>query len=356
MREPWSTPTRYFVLALGLVGLVWFVFAAQELLRPLVLAAFLAYVINPAIELVNEHTRINRHLAVLLVYVLAILLLVALAAIAVPLITRQAADFAAELEQTAEGLREVLQRPIVVLGFSIPVNEWLAQLPTLSAGEAPDVVVNLLQATTTNLGWLLVVLVTTYYLLLDWPKLRDWLLNLVPPTRRPSVQRLYAEIAIVWRLYLYGQLRLMFIVGFLTGVALAAVGLPGAVAFGFLAGLLEAIVSVGPALVTILAAVVAYFTGSTFLPISSFWFAVIVILINAAIQGLENVWIRPRIIGSTLKMHPAIVFVAIIGALALAGGLTALIIIPVLGSLAIIGRYVYSRLLNLDPWVEEIRD
>jgi predicted PurR-regulated permease PerM len=227
-------------------------------------------------------------------------------------------------------------------------------LPVLSAGAAPaDVLVNVIQATTTNLGWLLVVLVTTYYLLLDWHKLRDWLFGLIPAHRLPSVRRLYAEIAVVWRLYLYGQLRLMFVVGFMTAVGLAAVGLPGAVAFGFLAGLLEAIVSVGPVLVTILAAVVAYFTGSTFLTIPNFWFMVIVILINGAIQGLENVWIRPRIIGATLKMHPAIVFVAIVGALALAGGLTAVLIIPVLSSLAIIGRYVYSRLLNVEPWPEE---
>lgn len=352
IREPWSLPTRYIVVCLSLIALVWFVFAAQELLRPLLLAAFLAYVINPAIELVDARTRIKRRWAVLLVYLLTIVLLVAVAAIAIPLIPRQAAVFAAELARVAEGLQGVLQRPIVVMGFAIPVGSWLAQLPTISAEATPDVLLNVLQATTSNLGWLLVVLVTTYYLLLDWHNLRDWLLGLIPAGRRPSVQRLYAEIAIVWRLYLHGQLRLMFFVGLLTGLSMAAIGLPGALVIGFLAGLLDVILSVGPTLVTALAAIVAYFTGSTVLPVSNFWFAVIVVGINAVIQGIENVWLRPRIMGTTLKLHPAIVFVAIIGSLALAGVLTALVIIPVLSSLAIIGRYVYCRLLDLDPWTE----
>lgn len=353
MREPWSAPTRYFVLTLALIGLIWFVFAAQELLRPLLLAAFLAYVINPAIELVDARTRIKRRWAVLLVYLLAVVLLVLLAAVAIPLIPRQAAVFAAELAQVAEGLQRVLERPIVVMGIVIPLGNWLARLPAMSSEATPDVLLNVLQATTSNLGWLLVVLVTTYYLLLDWPKLRDWLLGLVPAERRSSVRRLYGEIAIVWRLYLHGQLRLMFFVGLLTGLSMAAVGLPGALAIGFLAGLLDVILSVGPTLVTALAAIVAFFTGSTVLPVSNFWFAVIVVGINALIQGIENVWLRPRIMGSTLKLHPAIVFIAIIGSLALAGVLTALVIIPVLSSLAIISRYIYCRLLDLDPWVEK---
>jgi predicted PurR-regulated permease PerM len=236
------------------------------------------------------------------------------------------------------------------MGMTLPLSSWLAQLPRLSAGAAPDVLLDILQATTSNLGWLLVVLVTTYYLLLDWPRLREWLLGLVPAERRSSVLRLYGEIATVWRLYLHGQLRLMFFVGLLTGLLLAAVGLPGAWAFGFLAGLLDVILTAGPTLVTALAAIVAYFTGSTILPISNLWFALIVIGLNALIQGLENVWLRPRIMGATLKLHPAIVFIAIIGSLALAGVLTALIIIPLLGSLAIIGRYVYCRMLGIDPW------
>ena len=37
----------------------------------------------------------------------------------------------------------------------------------------PDIVFELVQATTTNLAWVLVILVTTYYLLQDWPLLRE---------------------------------------------------------------------------------------------------------------------------------------------------------------------------------------
>jgi predicted PurR-regulated permease PerM len=68
------------------------------------------------------------------------------------------------------------------------------------------------------------------------------------------------------------------------------------------------------------------------------------------INVVENVWLRPRIMGNSLRLHPAIVFVAIVGSLALAGILVALIIVPVIGSVLVIGRYLYCKILDIDPW------
>jgi hypothetical protein len=53
---------------------------------------------------------------------------------------------------------------------------------------------------------------------------------------------------------------------------------------------------------------------------------------------------------SSVHIHPAIIFIAIVASLSLAGVLTALVIVPVIGSVAVISRYTYCKLLNLDPW------
>jgi predicted PurR-regulated permease PerM len=57
--------------------------------------------------------------------------------------------------------------------------------------------------------------------------------------------------------------------------------------------------------------------------------------------------------GNSLRLHPAIVFVAIVGSLALAGILVALIIVPVIGSALVIGRYLYCKILDIDPWPDD---
>ena len=48
-------------------------------------------------------------------------------------------------------------------------------------------------------------------------------------------------------------------------------------------------------------------------------------------------------------------FIAIVGSLSLAGVLTALIIVPVLGSIAVVSRYTYFKLFKMDPWADNSR-
>ena len=355
MSKSWSVTTRYFVLALILVGFIWLIDSASALIGPLAVSALLAYILNPVIALVNSRTKLSRHWAVLLTYLGSLAILVALAVTFAPLIPSQLRGLAEELQAIELLFEDRLATPLVVFGFQIPLSDIAADLQLLSDDFIrPDIVFELVQAATTNLAWILVILVTTYYLLQDWPMLREWLINIAPDAYKVDMRRLYHEMRDIWQRYLRGQLRLSLIVGTLTGLTAAAVGLPGALAFGILAGVMDVILSVGPAIVMAIAALVAWFAGSTYLTITPGWFAVLILALFGLIQAVETIWLRPRIMGHSLNMHPAVVFVAIIGSLAMAGVLVALIIIPVLGSTAVIGRYVYAKILDIDPWPEEV--
>jgi predicted PurR-regulated permease PerM len=95
---------------------------------------------------------------------------------------------------------------------------------------------------------------------------------------------------------------------------------------------------------------VAVIAGSTYLPVSNLWFTLLVIGIFVLIQAVENVWLRPRIMGSSLNLHPGVVFIAIVGALSLAGIFAALIVVPVLGSTAVIAHYIHAKIMDIPPW------
>ena len=69
---------------------------------------------------------------------------------------------------------------------------------------------------------------------------------------------------------------------------------------------------------------------------------------------IKSIWLRPRIMGYFLSMNEGLIFVAIIGAVVLWGILGALIIVPLLATMGAIGHYVRCRLLNLDPWPEDV--
>jgi predicted PurR-regulated permease PerM len=354
MSKSWNPAARIIAAILLIGAFLWFISAAQALISPLVISALLAYVLNPGVALVNTRTRLSRRWVVLLVYLISLAALVVTAVILIPVIPSQVAALASQLEEIIRQLEESLAIPLTILGFRIPLDQFIGEIPEITLNFArPDIFLDVLRATTTNFGWLLVVLVTTYYLLQDWPRLREWLFSIAPDVYESDMRRLYAQVREVWQRYLRGQLRLMLFVGVLTGLGSAAIGLPVAWAFGFLAGLFDVILSVGPAVVMAVAALVAFFTGSNFLPISNLWFTLLVLALYSAIQTAENIWLRPRILGNSLRLHPAIVFVAVIGSLALAGVLMALIIVPLISSLFVIGRYVYCKILDVDPWVQD---
>jgi len=98
--------------------------------------------------------------------------------------------------------------------------------------------------------------------------------------------------------------------------------------------------------------VVALFTGSSFLPLSNFWFAALVVGLYILIQQFEGNLLVPRILGRSLNLHPLVVLIGIIVGGSLAGILGMLLAAPVLATLRIVARYVFYRLYDRDPFAE----
>jgi predicted PurR-regulated permease PerM len=353
MDAGWGRTTRYLVSAAVCIGLVWLLFAAGPLLGPLVIAALLAYVLKPAVTLLTTHTRLAHNASVNLVYLLFLILLVTALVAFAPIIVTQTKRLSLELQSVRIQLESLSTAPVTFVGLDVPLGEILDEFDVVSSQLLkPERIFRVLRTATSNVVWILVIFVTAYYLLRDWERLREWLFRLVPEAYQPDARRLHGEIKDVWQAYLRGQLLLMLVVGVLTGLSSAAIGLPGVAAFGLLAGMLELIPSLGPAATAVVAAIVAWFEGSTHLPLSNGWFVVVVIALYTSIQMAENIWLHPRIMGRILRLHPGLVFVAVVGALTLAGALVALIIVPLLGTAGVVGRYVHRRVLGLQPWAE----
>ena len=354
MDAGWSRNTRTLALAAAIIFVIWIIYLARSMIGPLVVAALLAYVLNPLITFINMRTHLPRSLVVTLFYLLSLTVLVGLSIIFTPFLAQQAQELTDELEGISMRLQTEMAPTTAVLGIDIPLRDILADF--VSAPESfveSDRIIQVVNTATTNIVWVAIILIVTFYLLLDWDKLREWMIQLAPPTYQPDVRRLYGRIKDIWQAYLRGQLVLMVVIGLLTGICLAIVGMPGAAALGLLTGILDAILSIGPVIAMLIAALVAWFEGSTYLPIDNTWFVLIVLGIYGLIQALENVWFRPRVMGRQLNMHPAVVFLGIIAALSLVGAVGALIVLPVMGTVGVVGSYLRCRILGLHPFPED---
>jgi hypothetical protein len=112
---------------------------------------------------------------------------------------------------------------------------------------------------------------------------------------------------------------------------------------------------VGPFLAMIIAAGVALLEGSTWIPLSNFWVAGIVIIIYLVLINLKNFFLRPYIMGRSVHMNEALVFIAIMIATILKGILGALLVVPLLATVVVIGGYIQRRVLGLPPFEDDGR-
>ena len=137
-------------------------------------------------------------------------------------------------------------------------------------------------------------------------------------------------------------------------IAWLVLGIPGALVLGVLAGLFTLVPDVGPFLAVMLAAGVALLEGSSWIPLSNFWVAGLVVVVYLVLINLKNFFLRPIIMGRSVHMNEGLVFIVIIVATILEGILGALLVVPVLASVTVIVGYLRRKILGLPAFEDGV--
>lgn len=355
MTTQWDKTSRMVVLCMCLAIIGWFIYLVRSIIAPVIIAALLSYILSPIVKIVQTRTRLPKGWTVTLVYFFSLAVLITVPSVLAPEAVDQAGGLYADLVKMEAELEIFLNKPITLVGQQLHLGRLLVDvlkrtnqslIPTAEGAMA------VLETTSTSLVWILIILISVYYFLMNGENLRHWFIALAPEALQPDVTRLLAEIDGLWQAYLRGTLLLMNIVAVVFSIIWMAVGLPGALILGILAGLLTVIPDLGPAIVAVVAVAVALFKGSNFLPLSNFSFALLIFAIYFVLIQIKSIWLRPRIMGHFLHLNEGLIFVAIMGAALLWGILGALVIVPLIATISVIGRYFRCRILGLNPWPE----
>ena len=121
-----------------------------------------------------------------------------------------------------------------------------------------------------------------------------------------------------------------------------------------IAGLLEFLPSIGHGIWLVTASLLALFLGSTWMPIPNWAFALLIIGLHIFFQQFDLNYLIPRIIGSRVHLHPLVVILGIVTGALLAGVLGILLAAPTIASARVLGRYIYSNLVDKDPFPTEV--
>src|SRR5215216_3074409 len=226
----WSLSFRYVMGIVFFAALIGFVFYAHDAVRNLVIAAFIAYLINPAVVYLASTTRMSRTAAVNVVYFSALILLVGVPATLTPIFYDEVQIVIQDILNLSNQLRGILSNPIHVLGLTFHLEDWgqsLFQVQNAFLTPLPEEALQLLETTSVGVLWFLVILVSIHLFLSQWPTMREGLISFAAPQYRPELQELYNRVRRVWMAYLRGQIVLMIIVGVVFTVVWTIMGIPG---------------------------------------------------------------------------------------------------------------------------------
>ncbi|NIV37933.1 MAG: AI-2E family transporter, partial [Anaerolineae bacterium] len=278
----WSRTTKRLVIV-GLVIILLLIFYVfRGLLPPVAIALVLAYLLKPIADIAEKRTKLPRTLAVILIFLVILIAFSTILVTIVPYAVDQVRRLNVDIQELTDTLISFLSQPIQILGrtFSLQdlVGDLQAALQDLLQPFAMQTI-TLLFNVASSLLWVVSILVISFYLVKDADRLRAFLDRVAPPGYTEELRRLREEINHVWKAFFRGQVVLGLVIGLVVWISMMIVGLPNAGLMGLLAGLLEVIPTFGPILATIPALLIAFFQGSTYLPMSNFWFTILVLAI-----------------------------------------------------------------------------
>jgi predicted PurR-regulated permease PerM len=294
-----------------------------------------------------------RTLAVLLVYLALFALLLVLMLALVPAIRPQLAGLTTSMPDSVDilvrwtaDLQLMLQR----LGFRGDLTAMLQ--PAALAEQAANLGTSALQQSLGIAGSIAtlmfnisLVLILSFYITLDGPRLGEGLLRIMPAHIRQETETFFQIVDRTFGGFLRAQLLNSLLYGMATAVVMGVVGLNDVALASVLSGVLVLVPLIGGVFALVPPALVALIESpDRLLPVLAGLVIVQQVLFNVVL---------PRLVGQIIGLHPLLVFAALLVGGAVAGGWGILFGIPVAGVLASVSHYIYLR-ANRPPAVIDL--
>ena len=330
---------RIILISVLLIGILfWLLSFVINPILILLVAALLAYAVVPLIDLL--HRVIPRALAIVLVYVVAIILFGALAYYGlktfIPQLNSLTHSIANFVAPGSNGQDSPLVQLLKSVGFTqsqidAAARQLQSQLNTIASNIAKgmlSVIGGLI-----NAGfYILITVVVSIYLLFDGYRFGSWLINSSPLSQRGWISTVLDILQRVVGGYIRGQFIMSAIMGVLQGVGMAIIGVPFALFIGVLAAIMEFIPIIGTIVVGFVAVVIAL--------TQSWELALITLIYTVILDCVEGYVLSPRILGRAVQIRPVVTLLAMIAGSQVFGIWGAIFGAPTAGLIqALVGAY-----------------
>lgn len=310
---------RYLIAVLAVVALLWILNYLSGVLFPFFAAFLLAYILDPLVS--RLQSKVKHRIVAVIIVLLALTVIVAGAGML----------FVPRVIEEVRHLGELIPRMfsdstwVARISTFMPTDLWQTIRSMISwdkvavamrsldfwqsvqsvAGKVLPGALGILSKTSNVLAWLsgaAVIVMYLIFIMLDMPKLRRGVRNMLPKRFQERSSEFAQEMDYFMGSYFRAQSLVALSVGVLYAIGFSIIGLPMGVAFGLFSGALNMVPYLQLTTIPIallLAVVYALDSGMPFWEV-----ALIVLAVYAIVQVIQDMFLVPKIVGSSMDLPP----------------------------------------------------
>src|SRR3954467_5118933 len=317
-------------ILIGIAAALWVVWIARQVITWVLIALFLALALDPAVRWVQRRGVQRRGAAAGLVYVAALLVIAALAAIFIPTLVSQVNTFVDALPGYVSHPTRG-RGPFGFLETNYHVVERVKDAVNGKGGGGggfaggASAVFDVTRSVATAIAGVITIIFMTFFMLLEGPAWIERGFALMRPGSQERWRRVGHDVYRIIGGYVSGNLVISFIAATASTIVLLHTGVPFPLALGLLVFILDLIPLAGATLAAVILALVAFSHSTTA--------GIVVVVFFVLYQQLENHLLQPLVYGRTVRISPLLALISVLIGAEVAGVLGALGAIPIAGSI-----------------------
>lgn len=312
---------RGLLFLLGAVAVIWLLRYLSNVLLPFFIAWIAAYMLYPVVRFLQYRCHLRYRIPCIFISMLLVLAAIAgvfmlvvpgivaeggrLGTLATTLAQHHLGGDTIIAQTITQFVEQYLNKNAIVELISKDQVQTALQTLILEAWNVLSQTVGILMGVLT----VFVVLLYTFFLLLDYENIVEGWADMVPAPQRPFLQQLVSDVAEGMNSYFRGQSLIALSVGILFAIGFQIVGLPMAIGLGLFIGVLNLVpylqlLGFLPALLCV--TMRSLDTGQ------NFWIVLLwTLVVFAVVQAIQDLVITPRIMGKAMGLSPTVILLSL---------------------------------------------
>lgn len=358
----WNSVTKIiagFSLVAAIGGLL---IHFQYILPQILLLIIVAYLVNPIANFIRSVTRLPWKASVAIVFLLMVGTYVSLITWSGFSVVKQTLNLVelmrTGMNQVPDLYRNFISVPLVIGPFQFDLSSLNIAAYDQQIIESSQTLVRIIadglakfaSGMANFIGWSFIIFLGAFFVLFEENELWKGIFDVRIPGYEKDVKEFRDHLFHIWNSFFRGQITVMLIATAVYIVVLSALNVKYALGIAIIAGLVRFVPYVGPFFFWVILIIVTLFQENTAFGMDKATYIIVVVVISYLIDWVMDYIINPRIMSTALKIHPVLILIGVIVGYGLLGILGVLIAAPLVATILFIMRYIYRKLMDLDPW------